>query len=521
MSDIASLLLNQAPILHRSANEICFQVDHVEPCQERLASTKARSKLEEKTGRSLLACSHDDSCTVVGVREVGEHAFVNAVHLAFSEHRPMVFTPDTVWMTLAQGFAQHVNNHAEALRSRLVQHKGKVTLEAEAKVLAEPQHWIHVIEQWGSAIKRHVGVNLYDLMICDFSTTTPTVRTASQVVMMDAFQQYFDYHLICICGIPSITLQGSVDDWIRIRERVDLMEGYHLEWWTDRLKPLCDAFVETAKGAPSLSFWRHIYKPKEIYGGEVITGWLADLFPYVQDPITHAPTVRNPILETPRHELRAEQGLRPEMLPTGISQAPFKLKITDKPGAQELDLVAGFIGVTQDSMSGKLQPEIGWAVLEEHGFSRLLDELVPVHEQRNPPGKSLFPAPFGGVPKELIQLMDRAGAEYTFFAGTTHSWRLKIVATLPTQVLVGTGSIQTATHFMELTDGRQIAYLPMYGFKELSQEWWIIVGRLQSDGFMAIQTVIAKGIPQLLERMASSRGRYYFDDPDFVSDGFL
>ena len=88
MSDIASLLLNQAPILHRSANEICFQVDHVEPCQERLASTKARSKLEEKTGRSLLACSHDDSCTVVGIREVGEHAFVNAVHLAFSEHRP-------------------------------------------------------------------------------------------------------------------------------------------------------------------------------------------------------------------------------------------------------------------------------------------------------------------------------------------------------------------------------------------------------------------------------------------------
>ncbi len=518
MSDITSLP-NGALILHRSDNEICFQVDDVKPCQERLTSTKARSKLEEKTGRSLLACSHDDSCTVIGIREGGEHAFVNAVHLAFSEHRPLVLTPDAVWMTLAQGFVHHINNHAEALRSRLVQHTGKVTLKAETMVPTEPRHWVDVIEQWGSAIKRHVGVDLYDLMICDFSTTTPTVRTASQVVMMAAFRQYFDYHLMCICGIPSITLQGSVDDWVRIRERVDRMEGYHLEWWTDRLKPLCDAFVETAKGAASLSFWRNIYKPKEIYGGEVITGWLADFFPYVQDPITHAATVRNPILETPRHELRTEHGLSPRMLPTGLSQAPFKLEVKDIPGVHELDLVAGFVGVTQDLRSGKLRPEIGWAVLEEHGFSRLLDELVPAHEKRNPPGKGPFPAPFGGMPKELIQLMDRAGAEYTFFAGTPHSWRLKIVATLPTQVVLGIGPTQTVTHFMDLSDGRQIAYLPMYRFKERSHEWWIIVGRLQSDGFMAIQKVIAKGIPQLLERIASSRGRYYFDDPDFVSDG--
>ena len=123
------------------------------------------------------------------------------------------------------------------------------------------------------------------------------------------------------------------------------------------------------------------------------------------------------------------------------------------------------------------------------------------------------------MPKELIQLMDRAETEYTFFAGTPHSWRLKIVAYLPTQVVLGIGSTQIVTHFMDLSDGRQIAYLPMYGFKERSHEGWIIVGRLRSDGFMAIQKVIAKGIPQLLERIASSRGRYYFDDPDFVSDG--
>ena len=47
---------------------------------------------------------------------------------------------------------------------------------------------------------------------------------------------------------------------------------------------------------------------------------------------------------------------------------------------------------------------------EEDGFSRLLDELVPVHAQKNLPGKR----PFFSMPKELIQLMDRAETEYTF-----------------------------------------------------------------------------------------------------------
>lgn len=66
-------------------------------------------------------------------------------------------------------------------------------------------------------------------MLCDFSTTTPTIRTASQVVMMDAFHQYFDYALMCICGILTITVRGSVEDWVAIRTRVEVMAEYYLE----------------------------------------------------------------------------------------------------------------------------------------------------------------------------------------------------------------------------------------------------------------------------------------------------
>ncbi len=90
--------------------------------------------------------------------------------------------------------------------------------------------------------------DLYELLICDFRTTSPVIRTASQVVMMDAFQQYFDYTLTCICGIPSITVKGSVDDWVRIRERVDVMASFYLDWWTDRRNRFATGLLRRCRG---------------------------------------------------------------------------------------------------------------------------------------------------------------------------------------------------------------------------------------------------------------------------------
>src|SRR5262245_27579971 len=53
------------------------------------------------------------------------HPLIQSVHIAFSDHRPLVLTPDSIWLTIVQGFADHVLENAEALRHRLVGHQGK------------------------------------------------------------------------------------------------------------------------------------------------------------------------------------------------------------------------------------------------------------------------------------------------------------------------------------------------------------------------------------------------------------
>jgi hypothetical protein len=57
------------------------------------------------------------------------HPLALAVDLAFREHRPLVLTPDAVWLCLAQSLAVHVDLHAEQLRPMLVRHQGQLALD--------------------------------------------------------------------------------------------------------------------------------------------------------------------------------------------------------------------------------------------------------------------------------------------------------------------------------------------------------------------------------------------------------
>jgi hypothetical protein len=61
----------------------------------------------------------------------GMHPLLGAIGRAFAEHRPIVLSPDAVWLTIAQGVAQHVRLHAEELRPLPVNHSGRRRLTVE------------------------------------------------------------------------------------------------------------------------------------------------------------------------------------------------------------------------------------------------------------------------------------------------------------------------------------------------------------------------------------------------------
>jgi Domain of unknown function (DUF4419) len=359
---------------------ITFAVDAVEPKETALPTTTLVENLEMRGGTSVLILPEQSSRVVAPggylVKEsdlypyVDQHRFLNplveAVQLAFSGHRSLVLNPDSIWLTIVQGFGRHINLNAEALRTRIVRHEGQKELCVEIPSLA-PEVWPRLISKFSALIRDHSDPVLYETLLCDFSTTTPNVRLAIEVALMNAYQRYFKYVGHFVCGIPTITLQGDPDDWQRIRDRIEVLATFGLEWWTSRLAPILDEFVATANGEPNLEFWKAIYKPQRTYAAQLASGWIVDLFPYVGESNIR----RNPLLEMKRtdwlvpksEDKRFGTGIRPDSFPCGLSKASLELRLPKK-SQMELNLVGGFVGVSQSEEDLSLAPVISWAVAE-------------------------------------------------------------------------------------------------------------------------------------------------------------
>ena len=110
-----------------------------------------------------------------------------------------------------QGVAHHMSIHGERLRSRFVSHQGKLELVFECRDWLEgsPENpWPEAFDSWAGQIREHVGPQLHDSLLCDFSTSGPVERTVSQIVMMDVFDRYFEYLACGICGLDNRALRG-------------------------------------------------------------------------------------------------------------------------------------------------------------------------------------------------------------------------------------------------------------------------------------------------------------------------
>jgi hypothetical protein len=315
-------------------------------------------------------------------RQTFLHPLVQAVHLAFSQHRPLILSPDCIWLTIVQGFGHHINENAEALRDRMVRHSGKKKLEVKTDSLA-PSRWPGLISQFSAQIRENSDPVIHETLVCEFSTTTPNIKTAYEVALMDTYQRYFDYGMMCLCGIPKVTVKGTAEDWQRIRERIEVLATFDLGWWTSRLEPILDQFVATAKGNADHRFWKAIYKPQKAYAAELASGWIADLFPYLFGaPSASRPRAsglcagaaarRNHVLSTPREDWllpvpsspMAGNGVRLQNFPSGLSRAPVKLTLPDR-AQMQLELVGGFLGVAQRGEDNGLAPVVSWAVVQK------------------------------------------------------------------------------------------------------------------------------------------------------------
>jgi hypothetical protein len=313
------------------------------------------------------------------VASVFFHPVVAAVHLAFQDHRPLVLSPDMLWLLVAQGLAHHVNANAEELRPQIVQHSGKITIAVlrDDFIKGSPENpWSEVLDEFSNRIREHLGATTHDLLLPDFSTTGAVERWATQVVLLDAVRSFFSYEFRTPCGIPQIVLEGTTEDWATLAQRTCGLGRFGLSWWTEALAPILEEFVAASRGQASRRFWQSIYKLEGGSGGPYATGWITAFFPYLKDWRTGRALLKNrwfakggkklqemlypPTTDDP---YRFDQGPTTDLFPSGLARAPFLWKYFDR--SFEMEFLGGFVGVRQEMDTLRLRPEIGWAVREQ------------------------------------------------------------------------------------------------------------------------------------------------------------
>jgi hypothetical protein len=304
-------------------------------------------------------------------------------HEAFSEHRHMILDPDSVWLTIEHGLANHIKQNAEKLRSKFVDFNGKTLIELQRDefVRGKVNDWEGCFDEFSEKIGEFIGAKR-DLIVSKFSTTGLLQRVSSEIVLMDAMSKYFDYGVSTLCHIPMITIEGTVEDWENIRDRVNSFDEFELSWWTDHLKPVLDQLVLSSKGEIDIGFWKSWYKEGGGSGGPFITGHINALFPYVGKE-----SKRNEYMGKTYYRFGFGNTLA--SFTKSISQVPFVWSYygTKYP----MEFAGGIVGLTQND-KGAIRCAFGWSVRDEavpltnYAMERLTKDMI-IHDKNGKAGK--------------------------------------------------------------------------------------------------------------------------------------
>lgn len=284
------------------------------------------------------------------------HPFFWGMYHAYADHRPFALSPDMMWLLICQGFANHVNNNAEKLRSMFVNFSGKTTLlvQSNSITLDNPDSpWQEIFPEFSRQISNYTGKELTDALTADFSTTTPTTKIASQITALYAMKSYFDFIVLYIgCGIPQVTLEGTPADWQKVLDKTEALRKYQLDWWVDKMEPILKKIIKASKGEKDKEFWQTMFKYHSIkrYGAKnIIDGWMVKFFPYTKNG----------------HRLGLDSLSSGSDLPDEVVKVNLKYIATDGTGntvTTPLELWAGFMGLKQSKNNFNLRPEIGWMI---------------------------------------------------------------------------------------------------------------------------------------------------------------
>jgi len=299
------------------------------------------------------------------------HPLYASIIKSFNDHVPLVLYPDAIWLQVVQQVAIHIHENAEQLRSKIVNFKqGKKLLRVRRDTFVKGKAtnpWDDVFPEFAEQIKGHIGKDNYNSIVSTFSTTTPVTKAAQEVALMDCVQSYFNFLFETLCGIPSITLEGTKQDWQVLLDKTKyLSKKFDLDWWANELVPVLQEFVNVFDGNVNQEFWKDFVNVEQSSGGPYFTGHMTKLSAY---KVVHKRDFKSEGGSKPAGYAKIEEwpsqqkmftGMTTKDFTSGLSMVPFVWQYYKE--LYPMDFMSGFVGI--EVFDGSYRPNISWAIAD-------------------------------------------------------------------------------------------------------------------------------------------------------------
>jgi len=287
----------------------------------------------------------------------GNYGFFSTILESYNNHWALRTSPEDWWYSIIYKIAIAIDQHStnEKVRKFFVSHEGKkkLTVTVGPSIYGVDYAWF--LDSMTRQIEENVKVPKYvDILKADFSTSTACHVICSEITIMASVQEFFEYGMMLLCGIPAVEMEGNLEDWKHLKHKFHILKkilkpirecvGLAKKWWND-VSGVFDHLIDTFDGKPDTDWWSRIIS-KEPYGSggqSFYEGWFITQFLGLR------------MIENPTH------------LQNGVITVP--MTITDGVVKEQSAFVAGIAGYDVIEVAGSKWP----SVKAIHGWTLMLD----------------------------------------------------------------------------------------------------------------------------------------------------
>jgi len=302
-------------------------------------------------------------------------SFFEAIFLSYSNHYNLKLSVSHFLIAIGQALSLHINQNSEKLRKEFVSFEGKteIKIRRDNFVMGKENDWTSTFPEFCGIIKNLTNSDINNIIIDDTSVATPNSQIVSQICLMESMKAYFKYTVVTRCGIPNIILLGSVEDWQKLKDKVDALcklnenDRLNLDFWLKYLVPVINNIVDTGiNRKPDLSFWKNFAKIDDESGGPFCSGWINTFYPYLVDGDKY---IKNKFMDYTKNNFFC--GLKDNQIPQGISNVPFVWDYCEI--LHSMSFYGGFISTKVNEEKNTVEPELGWIIERKEILKERLD----------------------------------------------------------------------------------------------------------------------------------------------------